>query len=120
VNFDVIVEPRLSGGCELVGGVQVNCRTSLDDHMVTLTYKCSYLTVDTGQIVDLPSSCMFLIRHSTKLCNSCILIGGPNFTINRENFTPGRHLLTVTVTVERDQPFTRLTQLVFQGNCMRL
>ena len=57
---NVIVEPPLRGNCELVGE-HVNCWTSLDNHMVTLMYKCSYEKLDTRQTIDVPSSCMFLI-----------------------------------------------------------
>ena len=40
-------------------------------------------------------------------------IGGPNFTIGKENFSTGSHTLTVIISAKGVQPFT--TRLGFQG-----
>ncbi len=50
--FCVYIAPPLTGRCDIVNHEVVNCKTSLDNHTVTLTYNCSY---DRGP----PLPCMF-------------------------------------------------------------
>ena len=82
--------------------------------MVTLMYKCSYVKIDTGQTIDVPSSCMFLIIGHLRKLIIHYFVGGPNFTISRANFIPGLHILIIIIKVEGDRPLT--FQLRFQGN----
>ena len=106
--------PLLGVFCEFIdeGHSQVSCQTTLDDHMVTLTYICSY---DGGP----PVPCITVISLANNyyyLCVFCILIGGPTITIDRASFSPGPHTLTVTVRTESDRPISTSIELPFQGD----